>query len=117
MTNPENIAEILKAQYESVFSHPVKAKVISDPKNFFQSSNADDQLDNVMFNRDPQQMLLQDQMAFQPFYLKSANTDPIATIFSSRIIPDLLKTAFVKPVHMVDQEGITCETYISTHQN
>ena len=52
VTNTENIAEMLKAQYESVFSHPVPAKVISDPENFFKSSDADEQLDNVIFNRD-----------------------------------------------------------------
>ena len=56
VSNSENIAEMLKSQYESVFSSPVQAKVITDPEYFFQSSDADD------------------QMGFQPFYSKSAST-------------------------------------------
>ena len=51
ITNPESIVEMLKNQYEGVYSSPVEAMEIVHPDNFFKTSDAEEQLDNIVFDR------------------------------------------------------------------
>ena len=45
--NPEKITEMLKEQYESVYSTPMKSMKVSNPQEFFSKNHASDQLDNI----------------------------------------------------------------------
>ena len=47
---PESIVDMLKTQYESVFSIPDKDRKVENPEEFFNSEEIS--LDNVPFNRD-----------------------------------------------------------------
>ena len=105
---------MLKTQYESVFSTPVATQQISDPESFFKSDNTDEEIDNVVFGReDVVEALskLSNNAAPGPdgilsILLKKCKyslADPLAIIFyrifSNGCIPDVLKTAFIIPVH------------------
>ena len=52
VTNNDSIAEVLKNQYQSVFSEPVEAKKISDPEDFFKLDDTVQEIDNVIFGRE-----------------------------------------------------------------
>ena len=43
---------MLKNQYESVYSDPVNSMKVTDPSSFFNTSEAEEILDNAVFNRD-----------------------------------------------------------------
>ena len=49
ISNPEKITEMLREQYESVYSIPMESMKISNPLEFFAQSNASEQLNNVFF--------------------------------------------------------------------
>ena len=51
VTDPQISVDMLKQQYESVYSSPVQSMKIEDPLNFYNINNAVEQLDNVVFNR------------------------------------------------------------------
>ena len=105
---------MLKDQYESVFSNPVESMKIDDPVNFFMSDHTSEEIDNVIFGRDEVIEAL-DKLSTNaapgpdgiPAVLlkkcKYSLADPLATIFyrifSSGCIPDILKTAFIIPIH------------------
>ena len=48
---PEDQVDMLKKQYESVFSSPIEAKKVMDHTTFFKSNEAEEQLDNAVFDR------------------------------------------------------------------
>ena len=111
---PEDQVDMLKKQYESVFSSPIEAKKVMDPTTFFQSNEAEEQLDNAVFDRNDIVDALDkfsSNSAPGPdgipsillkkckFSLADAILIIFHKIFSSGEIPDVLKTAFVIPVH------------------
>ena len=51
VTDPGVSVDMLKQQYESVYSSPVQSMKIEDPIDFFNINNAEEQLNNVVFNR------------------------------------------------------------------
>ena len=71
----EEIVEMLRLQYESVYSNPVKEKLILDPEEFFSSNEAETKLENIQFNREDILAKIDSLssgaaaglMAFQPF--------------------------------------------------
>ena len=114
VTNNDSIAEVLKNQYESVFSEPVEAKKISDPEDFFKLDDTVQEIDNVIFGRE--EVIdalgkLSNNAAPGPdgipsILLKKCKysiADPLTMIFfqifSTGSIPDVLKTAFIIPIH------------------
>ena len=114
VTDDDSIVEMLKSQYESVFSTPVESKKISNPESFFMPGNSDEEIDNVVFGReDVVEALnkLSNNAAPGPDGIPSvllkkckySLADPLAIIFyrifSNGCIPDLLKTAFIIPIH------------------
>ena len=49
--DPDVIAEMLRKQYDSVFSTPKEENKISNPDEFFSTNNSLTELDNITFNR------------------------------------------------------------------
>ena len=67
---------MLRLQYESVYSNPVKEKLILDPEEFFSSNDAETKLENIQFKREDILAKIDSLssgaaaglMAFQPFW-------------------------------------------------
>ena len=110
----ESMVEMLKNQYESVYSTPVESMKISDPDSFFTLDDTNEELDNVTIGRDEVIEALEKLSTnaapgpdgIPAILLKKCRhslSEPLATIFyrifSSGCIPDLLKTAFIIPIH------------------
>lgn len=51
VSNKDNIVDMLKSQYESVYSTPDVNKKVLDPEEIFKHSKAEEQLDSVVFDR------------------------------------------------------------------
>ena len=51
ITESKEIVEMLRQQYESVFSIPLEEKQILNPEEFFSTNDAKETLDNIPFNR------------------------------------------------------------------
>ena len=114
ITSNDSIVEMLKSQYESVFSTPDESKKISDPENFFKPDENAEEIDNVVFGREEVIEAL-DKLSTNaapgpdgiPSILlkkcKYSLADPLAIIFykifTNGSIPDILKTAFIIPIH------------------
>ena len=115
ITNPEVIVDMLKLQYESVYSKPLESMNVEDPSNFFKlDDDAEEQLDNAVFNRSDILEAIEKLSAnsapgpdgIPSLFLKKCKyslADALVIIFqkifSSGEIPDILKAAFVIPVH------------------
>ena len=110
----ESIVEMLNEQYESVFSSPRKDKRISSPLEFFSHNYANEQLDNIIFDRedvvDAINQLNNSSSAgpdgVPSILLKKCRrslSEPLEILFrcflQSGTIPSILKEAFVIPVH------------------
>ena len=114
VSNKENIVDMLKTQYESVFSKPDVSKKVEDPEAFFTHSVAEEKLDNITFDRNDVLEAL-DKLSNKsspgpdgiPSILlkkcKHSLADALVIvfykIFSSGNIPISMKTAFVIPIH------------------
>ena len=114
VTKPESITEMLKEQYESVYSSPKESMKIQDAQEFFSQSNASEQLDNVTFDRldvlDALDKLSSNSSpgpdGIPSILLKRCKyslVDALTIIFHKILeggqIPDLFKCAFVIPIH------------------
>ena len=114
VTNPVTIVEMLRKQYESVFSNPREEKKVSNPQEFFSQNKASEQLDNIPFDRkdiiDALVHLSSGSSAGPdgvPAILlkrcKRSLVEPLEILFRTFLqngtIPSILKEAFVVPVH------------------
>ena len=105
---------MLKSQYESVYSTPVKEKIVSSPQEFFSHNTAEEQFNSIVIDRnDIMEALdnLSSKSAAGPdgvpnILLKNCKrslADPLEILFrtflSTGTIPSILKEAFVIPVH------------------
>ena len=114
VSKKEDIVNMLKSQYESVYSTPDVNMKVEQPEEFFQHSEANEQLDSVVFDRmDVLEALgkLSNKSSPGPdgipsILLKKCRYGIVdgllivfQKIFSSGNIPVALKTAFVIPIH------------------
>ena len=114
ISDSKSIADMLKSQYESVYSSPDPSKEVTDPEEFFSIDEGSEYLDNIAFDRQDVLDALDKLSAnsapgpdgIPSILLKKCKyslADGLTTIFqrilSSGDIPDLLKSAFVIPVH------------------
>ena len=117
----EAIVDMLRNQYESVFSSPKKEYQIDDPANFFSENNADTQLDNIIFDwKDIVEVIdnLSANAAAGPdgvpaILLKKCKhsiKDGLEEMFKIFLrdgnLPKLLKQAMVIPVHKGGSRGL-----------
>ena len=112
--NPNAITEMLKTQYESVYSSPLPDKIVSSPQEFFSENVAPVQLDNVQIDREDIMDAI-DQLnpnsaagpdgvpAIVLKRCKRSLAEPLQFLFRSFLetgtIPSILKEAFVIPIH------------------
>ena len=112
VTDGENLVDILRRQYESVYSQPMENKKVSNPQEFFSINNAAEQLDYVVFDREDIVSAI-DQLSTGssagpdgvPAILlkkcKRSLSEPLHILFQSFLtngtIPSILKEAFVIP--------------------
>ena len=117
----EEIVEMLRLQYESVFSNPVKEKQILNPEEFFSINEAETKLENISFNREDilsKIDSLSSGAAAGPDGIpaillkkcKHSLVDGLEIIFRKFLndgnIPDMMKLAFVIPVHKGGSRGL-----------
>ena len=112
--NPSTITEMLKTQYESVYSSPLPDKIVSSPQEFFSENVTPVQLDNVQIDREDIMDAI-DQLnphsaagpdgvhAIVLKRCKRSLAEPLQFLFRSFLetgtIPSILKEAFVIPIH------------------
>ena len=121
VTDTEEIVEMLRLQYESVFSTPMKDKQIQNPEEFFSSTEAESSLDNISFNRSDiidKIDCLSSGAACGPdgipaILLKKCKyslVDGLEILFRKFLvagdIPAMLKHAFVIPIHKGGSRGL-----------
>ena len=108
------ITDMLKSQYESVYSSPLQDKAVSNPQEFFSMNNASQQLDSIQIHRDDIIQAL-DQLSLSsaagpdgvPAILlkrcKRSLAEPLEIMFRHFLetgkVHSILKEAFVVPVH------------------
>ena len=107
---------MLTKQYENAFSNQVESMKILNPDDFFSFVDTQDQFDSLVFDRvDILQALdkLSNNSAAGPdgilsillkkcrFSLVYGLYIIVHKVFSSGSIPDLLKTAFIIPIHIL----------------
>ena len=119
--DPHAIAEMLRKQYDSVFSSPKEENMILNPDEFFSVNNSPTQLDYITFNRNDiieQIDKLSVGAAAGPDGVpaillkrcKHSLVDGLEIMFRKFLedgkLPDMLKEAFVIPVHKGGSRGI-----------
>ena len=113
--DPITMANILKTQYESVFSTPKPEKEVTSPTNFFQeATNEGNQLSSITISEeeviDAIDKIAPDAAAgpdgFHPQFLKRCKRElatPLCTLWSKSLetgtIPEILKTGIITPIH------------------
>ena len=114
VTDGVTITEMLKEQYNSVFSSPREDKKVSSPVEFFSINTANEQLDNIVFDKedviDAIDKLNKSSSCgpdgVPAIFLKMCKrslSEPLEILFRcyllTGIIPAILKEAFVIPIH------------------
>ena len=126
VTKPAEIAEVLKEQYERVFTEPKRAAKITDEKAFFKETENNEKLETVFFTeldvRDAIDKLSNNAAAgpdgIPAILLKKCRdelSEPLAILWQKSLntgeIPDIFKLAYVSPIHKPGCSREAAENY------
>ena len=114
VTEGSKITEMLKTQYETVYSKPDEESSVSNPQEFFSQNEAEEQFNSIISDRHDIMEDL-DSLSYKSsagldgvssVLLKKGKrslADPLLIVFRSflhtGVIPSILKEDFVVPVH------------------
>ena len=111
--DPEQMTELLKEQYESVFTQPVASKMVNDPQQLFSTSEEND-LTDIAVNEEVVTMAIKTLKThsapgpdeFPAILLKNCVNElakPLTLLYRNMldtgIVPQDLKTAHITPIH------------------
>ena len=121
----KQMADILKDQYESVFSTPRAAKAVTCPHTFFTDApNSPDQLTTISIT-ETEIIAAIDEIApdaapgpdgFHPQFLKKCKNElakPLKYLWSKSLetgtVPEILKTGIITPIHKGGSRGLASQ--------